>query len=119
MAATKFKEGELLVKFKANVAQKTLMKTHAGAGATLLRSYDIVPNLQHVKLPSGMASPTEGVGTAVQRGKLPNSLPVGDTAALVIMTWPDGASAADAKFGVISRTTGVTSAAMQRMDFME
>ncbi|MDA8083945.1 MAG: S8 family serine peptidase [Nitrospiraceae bacterium] len=54
MAGAKFKDGELLVKFKANVAQKTLMKTHAGAGATLLKSYDIVPNLQHVKLPAGM-----------------------------------------------------------------
>ena len=54
MAGAKFKDGELLVKFKANVAQKTLMKTHAGTGATLLKSYDIVPNLQHVKLPAGM-----------------------------------------------------------------
>ena len=54
LAVAKFKEGELLVKFKANVAQKTLMKTHADAGAILLRSYDIVPNLQHVKLPAGM-----------------------------------------------------------------
>ncbi len=54
MAGAKFKDGELLVKFKANVAQKTLMKTHAGTGATLLKSYDIVPNLQYVKLPAGM-----------------------------------------------------------------
>lgn len=54
MAAAKFKEGELLIKFKANVAQKTLLKTHAGAGAVLLKSYDIVPNLQHVRLPAGM-----------------------------------------------------------------
>src|SRR4029453_11313316 len=40
----------------------------------------------------GVASPTDGVGTSVQRGKLPKSRPVGDTAALVIMTLPDDAT---------------------------
>src|SRR5438876_1138134 len=42
-----------------------------------------------VKPPSAVASPTDGVGTSVQRGKLAKSLPLGDTAALVIMTLPD------------------------------
>jgi hypothetical protein len=45
-----------------------------------------------LKPPSGVASPTDGVGTSVQRGKLPKSRPVGDTAALVIMTLPDDAT---------------------------
>src|SRR4029077_21124366 len=42
--------------------------------------------------PSAVASPTDGVGTSVQRGKLPKSRPRGDTAALVIMTLPDEAT---------------------------
>jgi len=54
MATSTFKDGELLVKFKSGVARKTLMKAHDGAGATVLKSYDIVENLQHVKLPDGM-----------------------------------------------------------------
>src|SRR5882724_4505350 len=45
-----------------------------------------------LKVPSGVASPTEGVGTSVQRGKLPKSRPSGDTAALVSMTLPDEAT---------------------------
>src|SRR5450631_10824 len=40
------------------------------------------------------------------------------TSFVFIMTAPDDASAADAKAGVISRTTGVTSAAIRCMDFM-
>src|SRR5262245_36510383 len=45
-----------------------------------------------LNVPSRVASPTEGVGTSVQRGKLPKSRPWGDTAALVIMTLPDEAT---------------------------
>src|SRR5437762_7956747 len=45
-----------------------------------------------VKPPSGVASPTEGVGTCVHLGKLPKSRPLGDTAAFVIMTLPDEAT---------------------------
>src|SRR6267143_4410548 len=51
-----------------------------------------VPPGNGVKPPSAVASPTEGVGTSVQRGKLPKSRPRGDTAALVIMTLPDEAT---------------------------
>jgi len=45
-----------------------------------------------LKLPSAVASPTEGVDTSVHRGKLPKSRPPGDTAALVIMTLPKDAT---------------------------
>src|SRR5262244_3567690 len=45
-----------------------------------------------LNVPLRVASPTEGVGTSVQRGKLPKSRPSGDTAALVIMTLPDEAT---------------------------
>jgi subtilisin family serine protease len=55
MANAKYKDGELLVKFRSGVASKTLMKAHEGMGATVLRKYEIVPNLQHVKLPAGMS----------------------------------------------------------------
>src|SRR5215470_19840061 len=58
------------------------------------------PPGNRLKVPSGVASPTEGVGTGVQRGKLPKSRPSGDTAALVIMTLPDDAT-------VISSTSGL------------
>src|SRR6185369_15627928 len=42
--------------------------------------------------PSAVASPTEGVGTSVPRGKLAKSRPSGEIAALVIMTLPDDAT---------------------------
>lgn len=53
MDTARYKEGELLVKFKSGVVSKVLMKTHEGTGAKVLKSYDIVPNLQHVKLDAG------------------------------------------------------------------
>ncbi len=62
MDTAAYKEGELLVKFKSDVTSKTLMKANEGAGATVLKSYDIVPNLQHVRLPDGMS-----VRAAVER----------------------------------------------------
>ncbi len=55
MDTARYKDGELLVKFKSGVASKVLMKTHDGTGAKVLKSYDIVPNLQHVKLAAGMS----------------------------------------------------------------
>src|SRR5262249_8158968 len=54
-----------------------------------------------LKLPSAVASPTDGVGTSVQRGKLPKSLPRRETAALVIMTLPDEATVASSMWPTI------------------
>jgi len=61
------------------------------AGKPGRHSFQVPPG-NGLKVPSGAASPTDDVGTSVQRGKLPKSLPVGDTAALVIMTLPEEAT---------------------------
>src|SRR5215470_1836798 len=53
------------------------------------------------KVPSAAASPTDGVGTSVQRGKFPNSRPRDETAALVIMTLPDEATVASSMWATI------------------
>src|SRR5215475_1554413 len=61
-----------------------------------------------LKLPSAVASPTDGVGTSVQRGKLPKSLPRGETAALVIMTLPDEATIASSMWPtILQRPSGL------------
>src|SRR5262245_66038491 len=60
-----------------------------------------------LKLPSAAASPTDGVGTPVQRGKFPNSRPRGETAALVIMTLPEGANVARALLDTFSKRLSV------------
>ncbi|MHB8882239.1 MAG: S8 family peptidase [Thermodesulfovibrionales bacterium] len=54
MATAKYKDGELMVKFRSGVASKTLMKAHDVMGSTVLRKYDLVPNLQQVKLAEGL-----------------------------------------------------------------
>src|SRR5712692_8441398 len=66
--------------------------TNRSCGGSPGRHSFHAPPGKGLKPPSGVASPTEGVGTSVQRGKLPKSLPFGDTAALVIMTVPDEAT---------------------------
>src|SRR4029453_3241649 len=48
-----------------------------------------VPPGNGLKPPPAGASPTDGVGTSVHRGKLPTSRPLLETAALVIKTLPD------------------------------
>ncbi len=47
----KYKEGELLVKFKSGTLTAASLKTHQSIGATVLKSFKIVPNLELVKLP--------------------------------------------------------------------
>jgi subtilisin family serine protease len=54
-----YKEGELLVKFKPGVVKASAM-THQHIGSAVIRGFDIVPNLEHVKLAEGM-SVEEGI----------------------------------------------------------
>ncbi len=50
MEKGKFKEGELLIKFKIGTLSSSTLKTHQSIGATVLKSFKIVPNLELVKL---------------------------------------------------------------------
>ncbi|MBE0427188.1 MAG: S8 family serine peptidase [Nitrospirae bacterium] len=54
-----YKEGELLVRFKPGVVKASAM-THQHIGSAVIKGFDIVPNLEHVKLPEGM-SVEEGI----------------------------------------------------------
>lgn len=51
---TNYKAGELLVRFKDGTAQSAMDAVHQAAGATVLKNYPNVTNLQHVKLPAGL-----------------------------------------------------------------
>ena len=50
----KYREGELLVKFKSGVAVKTAASLHQAMGAAVERRFAAVPNLERVKLAAGM-----------------------------------------------------------------
>jgi subtilisin family serine protease len=49
-----YKEGELLVKFKSGVVSATAENVHKAAGASLVKRYNIVPNLELVALPKAV-----------------------------------------------------------------
>lgn len=53
MEKGKYVEGELLVKFKSGMSASSL-KAHKSVGATSLRRFSAIANLEHVKLPKGM-----------------------------------------------------------------
>lgn len=55
MESGSYKEGELLVKFKSGVVSASSVRMHQSLGATSLRTYSLVPNLEHVKLPTGLS----------------------------------------------------------------
>lgn len=55
MEKGRYKEGELLVKFKSGVVATSSLKTHQSIGATSLKKFSVVPNLEHVKLPEGLS----------------------------------------------------------------
>jgi subtilisin family serine protease len=55
MEKGKYREGELLVKFRGGAVAASSLKTHQALGATSLRRYALVPNLEHVRLPSGLS----------------------------------------------------------------
>jgi subtilisin family serine protease len=47
-------EGELLVKFKPGVKASSSLRSHESVGAQVMRSFTVVPNLDHVILPEGL-----------------------------------------------------------------
>ncbi|MBI5633570.1 MAG: S8 family serine peptidase [Nitrospirae bacterium] len=55
MEQGKYKEGELLVKFKSGVLSSSSVRSHQSLGASVMRTYSLVPNLEHVKLPEGLS----------------------------------------------------------------
>ncbi len=55
-----FVPGELLVRFKSDIPQSAVNKVHAAVGANVVRAFDVVPNLQRVRLPARL-SVTEGL----------------------------------------------------------
>ncbi len=50
-----YKDGELLVKFKSNVTPATSSSINQGFGASLIRNFALVQNLQQVRLPAGLS----------------------------------------------------------------
>jgi len=51
----KYREGELLVKFKSGVVTTSSLKIHQGVGASVTNKFTVVPNLELVKLPQGLS----------------------------------------------------------------
>lgn len=51
MEKGRYMQGELLVKFKTGVLSTQTLKIHQALGASVVRRFSAVPNLQHVKLP--------------------------------------------------------------------
>lgn len=50
-----YKEGELLVKFKSNIPVTYSTTKHQSLGSSLVKRFNIVPNLEYVKLPKGLS----------------------------------------------------------------
>ena len=55
MEKGRYREGELLVKFKAGISKASSEKTHQAVGASTTRSFAIVPNLYNVRLQDGLS----------------------------------------------------------------
>ena len=55
MEKGKYKEGELLVKFKSGVIATSSLKIHQAVGASVTKRFNIIPDLEHVKLPKGLS----------------------------------------------------------------
>lgn len=55
MGKGKYKEGELLVKFKSGIIATSSLKLHQAVGASVIKRFNVVPNLEHVKLPAGVS----------------------------------------------------------------
>jgi len=55
METGKYREGELLVKFKSGVVKASAQKVHQAAGVSVIKSYAIIPNLDHVRLSKGLS----------------------------------------------------------------
>jgi subtilisin family serine protease len=55
IAKAKYMDGELLVKFKSGVAAVSAAAVHKAVGATVIKNFTTVPNLQHVRLQKGLS----------------------------------------------------------------
>src|SRR4030043_1990542 len=55
MEKGKYKEGELLVKFKSGVVTASSLKLHQSVRASVIKRFTVVPNLERVKLPQGLS----------------------------------------------------------------
>src|SRR4030042_5020261 len=55
MEKGKYRDGELLVKFKSGVVKTSALKLHQTIRASVAKSFKIVPNLDLVKLPKGLS----------------------------------------------------------------
>lgn len=55
MGKGKYREGELLVKFKSGVTASSSLRVHDAMGASAVKRYTAVPNLELVKLPQGLS----------------------------------------------------------------
>jgi len=55
MDKEKYRDGELLVKFRADSVAAATLKVHQKIGASVIRRYTLVTNLDHVQLPQGLA----------------------------------------------------------------
>ncbi|MCL5022346.1 MAG: S8 family serine peptidase [Nitrospirae bacterium] len=55
MEKGKYVQGEVIVKFRSGTITTQSMKTHQIVGASVMRRFSIVPNLERVKLPSGLS----------------------------------------------------------------
>ncbi len=53
MEQGKYKEGELIVKFKSGITSASSAAIHKAAGASVVKRYALVPNLERIKLPQG------------------------------------------------------------------
>ncbi len=55
MEKGRYVQGEVLVRFKPNITSTSLQKVHQAVGASVIKNYTLVPNLERVKLPQGMS----------------------------------------------------------------
>ncbi len=50
-----YREGELLVRFKSGVKAASFASVHKAIGASVVRKYAVIPDLEQVKLPQGLS----------------------------------------------------------------
>lgn len=55
MEKGKYKDGELLVKFKSSVVTSSSQKVHQAVGASVIKRFAMAPNLELVTLPKGLS----------------------------------------------------------------
>lgn len=55
MEKGRYVDGELLVKFKSGTLDSQSLKTHRSLGASVIRRFSSVPNLERIKIPSGLS----------------------------------------------------------------